>query len=112
VGGYVDEGETYKEAAHRELKEELGIAGVELNEVTKYYSEGDHVIDGEQFKRFNTIYTGTYDGEVNPDPEEVSDVKWIAPADFEVWIERAPDELTNGSINAYNHLKSAKRNAD
>lgn len=109
VGGYVDEGETYYEAAYRELKEELGIDGVELNEVTTYYSEGDHVLNGEQFKRFNTIYTTTYDGNILPDPEEVSDVIWITPADFEAWVERSPADLTSGSINAYKHLKSASQ---
>jgi isopentenyldiphosphate isomerase len=71
---------------------------VELQEITKYYSEGEHLQNKNQFKRFNTIYTGTYDGEFTLDPEEVSDVKWITPADFEEWIERSPDDLTNGAI--------------
>jgi isopentenyl-diphosphate delta-isomerase type 1 len=109
VGGHVDEGESYDEAAYRELKEELGIEGVELQEITKYYSEGEHLQNKNQFKRFNTIYTGGYDGEFILDPEEVSEVKWISPTELEAWIERDPNELTNGAINAYKHLKSASR---
>ena len=33
VGGHVSSGETYEEAAYRELKEELGIENVELQEI-------------------------------------------------------------------------------
>ena len=37
VGGHVNSGENYEEAAYRELKEELGIENVELQEVA-YFS--------------------------------------------------------------------------
>lgn len=33
AAGHVDEGETYREAAERELREELGISGLELEEI-------------------------------------------------------------------------------
>lgn len=40
VGGHVNSGEEYEEAVYRELKEELGIANVELQEVA-YFSPYD-----------------------------------------------------------------------
>lgn len=102
VGGHVDVGEEYDEAAHRELKEELGIKGISLKQVRKYYAEGE---DPPHRKRFNMLYTGVYDGEVSPEPKEVSDVKWISPANLEAWIERSPDDFTKGCINAWGLLK-------
>jgi isopentenyldiphosphate isomerase len=107
VGGHVDAGEGYDEAAYREMKEEIGIENVPLREVKKYYSEGGDV---SIIKRFNMLYTGVYDGEVMPNPEEISEVKWINPADLEAWIERSPNDFTNGCINAYIHLKQSMKN--
>ncbi len=102
VGGHVDAGESYDEAAYREMKEEIGIEGIELREVKKYFSEGG---DPPSRKRFNMLYIGVYDEEVTPNPEEISEVKWISPADLEAWIQRSPDDFTIGCINAYNHVK-------
>ncbi len=109
VGGHVDERENYDEAAYRELKEELGVEGLSLSEVTKYYSEGE---DPPYRKRFNMLYTAIYDGKVIPNPEEVSEVKWIVPVDLEAWIKSSADDLTKGCINAYIKLKSSKGKAD
>ncbi len=37
VAGHVDEGETYLEAATRELAEEIGVVNTDLEEVGYYY---------------------------------------------------------------------------
>ena len=60
AGGHVDEGETYEEAAKRELKEELGIDNVGLKKVTKFYTEQDYkdII----LREFSTLYTTRFDG--------------------------------------------------
>jgi len=75
AGGHVDEGEDYKTTALRELAEEMGIEGVELNEVVIFYSEEKD--EKKVKKRFNKIFTGVYDGEVEIDNDEV-DFQWMS----------------------------------
>jgi 16S rRNA (adenine1518-N6/adenine1519-N6)-dimethyltransferase len=101
AAGHVDAGETYEEAAHRELKEEVGAEGVELKEVSKYFQEET---DKRRRKRFNTLYIGIYDGRVTPDGDEVSEVKWISPVALETWMKECPEEFTQGSIRSFEEL--------
>lgn len=103
VGGHVDAGEGYDEAAYREMQEELGITGIPLTRVLKYYVEGE---DPPHRKRFNMIYTGVYDGEVIANPEEISEVKWVSPAQLEELFKTGPEDFTQGCINAWGRLKS------
>lgn len=107
VGGHVDAGETYLEAAYREMKEEVGIEDVELTEVTKYFTE---VPANPPQRRFNMLYSALYDGVVSIDNDEVSDSKWVTLEELEAWITRAPDELTGGLIYAYEKYKEAGGN--
>jgi isopentenyl-diphosphate delta-isomerase type 1 len=95
AAGHIDEGETYEDAAIRELKEELGVTNLSLTEIGYYYQEED----GEQVrKRFNRIYVGKYDGEVTPNPEEVSEVKWISKTELNDLTEKRPEEFTQGCL--------------
>ena len=106
AAGHVDEGETYEEAAHRELKEEVGAEGVELKEIAKYFQEET---DERRRRRFNTLYTGVYDGTVIPDGDEVSDVKWISPTELESWMKERPEEFTQGSIRSFDELRKQQQ---
>ena len=101
VAGHVDEGETYREAAEREMKEEIGVTGVELTEVKKIYME-EREEHGR--KRFTTLYTGNYDGDVRPDPSEVSQVKWFSPEALKRKIELRPKDFSEGSRRCYHAL--------
>lgn len=100
VGGHVDEGESYLEAAERELEEELGVKDLPLQEITKFYTEN---IDGAKtMKRFNTLYLGNYDGEVKLNPEETSEVRWITLDELAAWMKEKPQDFTRGFIKAFN----------
>ena len=100
VGGHVDEGESYLEAAVRELNEEMGIKGIPLQEITKFYTEN---INGTKtMKRFSTLYLGNYDGEINPNPEETSEVRWIALDELATWMKEKPEDFAHGFITAFN----------
>lgn len=94
VAGHVDEGESYLEAAKREMEEEIGVHGIELKELKKIYSEE---IEENKRKRFTTLYTAVYDGEVHPDFDEVSEVKWILPEELRRELKDNSEKFTEGS---------------
>src|SRR3989344_4790249 len=96
AAGHVDEGEDYSTAAYRELKEELGVSGVSLREVARYYME--ETDEKESKKRFNALYVGTYNDEIVLDKKEVSEVRWIKIDELLAWIKRQPEDFTQGFI--------------
>ncbi|MBN2433948.1 MAG: NUDIX domain-containing protein [Spirochaetes bacterium] len=71
VGGHLMEGESYPDAAIREMKEELDIEGVELEELYGYVLRNS--IETEFITTFRTVY----DGEINPDPGEISEGRFF-----------------------------------
>ena len=99
VGGHVDEGESYLEAAMRELDEELGITSIPFQEAAKFYTKN---ADGEKMiKRFNTLYLGNYDGGIKFNPEETSEVSWITLDELATWMKEKPQDFTRGFITAF-----------
>lgn len=99
AGGHVDEGEDYKTAASRELAEEMGIEGIELSEVATFYSEEKD--EDKTKKRFNKIFTGIYDGEVNIDNDEVADFQWVSIDGLSERMSQSPDDFPEGFIEAF-----------
>ena len=68
-------GESYKVAAERRLKEEMGFS-TPLKQAFKFiykakYDEiwGEHELD--------TVFIGNYKGEIKPNPEDVDSYKWV-----------------------------------
>ena len=105
AAGHVEEGETYEIAADRELKEETGVSGVVLKKIGSFKSQ--EIDEADKIKnRFNTMYVGTYDGDVNLDPDEVSETRWIAPAELEVWMEKSPNDFTEGFLLSFRKFVS------
>lgn len=95
--GHVDVGETYEEAALREMKEEVGIVGVEVEPVGKFF----FVEDTESDRKFNMVFSALYDGEVIIDPKEVSECKWVSLEDLKHWIKKSPEEFTSGALEGF-----------
>ena len=106
AAGHVDEGEEYLEAAKRELEEEVGITGVELTEVGRFYQD-KIADDGKIKKRFNVLYKAEYNGDVNFDENEVSEVRWIKLDELENWMNDQPRDFTQGFIESYELYKSS-----
>lgn len=65
VGGHVDTGETYTEAARRELEEELGIVTAEPDFLYKYFHS-----NGFESEMVST-YTCIWDGEIHLNRDEI-----------------------------------------
>ncbi|HUA13038.1 MAG TPA: NUDIX domain-containing protein [Candidatus Sulfotelmatobacter sp.] len=100
AGGHVDEGDSYEEAAERELKEEMGISDVPLEKLTKYFAVET---DDPPYvkKRFNMLFEGKYSGKVIIDDEEVSNYKWVSINELKTWVEKSPADFPEGFKQAF-----------
>lgn len=94
AGGVVTAGERMEPSARRELAEELGISGVPLQSFGTFYAEG--VVKGEGYRVWGGLFCCHYQGPLQLQAEEVSEVHWMSLAEI---AERA-DEFTPDSLLA------------
>lgn len=82
VGGHVQAGESYEEAAIREFREELGASSplTHLGKV-EFASESG-------MKKFITVFSAVFNGPFTPNPEEVERVAFFSQAEITSMIER------------------------
>ena len=66
--GHVSKGESYTEAAYRELNEEMGVIGITLEQKTTF------IVYDEKETEMITLFTGTYDGQFNFSKDEVESI--------------------------------------
>ena len=97
AAGYVDENESYAEAARRELSEELGIKHLKLREIGYYYAES---FDGQHhFKRFNRVYRGFTDQKPTKlQASELSEVRWYGVDEIKNLIKQQPATVSDGLV--------------
>lgn len=93
ASGHVDEGETWDQAAHREMNEEIGIT-------TKLKLIGDSKVSidsgDNKIRQFIRVYEGIIDSSTNIsiDTNEVSETKWYDITKLKTEIEQNPDNFT------------------
>lgn len=86
------DGETYKDAAIRRLKEELGI-DVELNHKFFFIYKAN-VGDGLWEHELDHVFVGNYEGEFSLNPDEVSEVRYIAQDQLDKEMAAHPEKFT------------------
>jgi isopentenyldiphosphate isomerase len=101
VCGNVDSGETYKEAANRELKEELSIE-CELRFLGKGFVEFEE--KGMKLKYFFSIFLGRYDGEVRLN-DELVEIQRLRFEEVNEKINKNPNLFTPGFVSGFNFIK-------
>jgi isopentenyl-diphosphate delta-isomerase len=77
------ENETYIDAAHRRLNEELGIKS-NLIEVFKFIYRDKDVVSGLVEHELDCVFKGIYNGDIIKNPDEVKDIKWISVENLKV----------------------------
>jgi len=75
IAGFIDVGESAEQAAHREVKEELGIEITDL----EYFSSQTWPFPDSFMIAFKARYLR---GEVTPDLEEIEDARWFSKSDL------------------------------
>ncbi len=85
-------GETYKEAANRRLKEELGIETPIEEKFHFIYKAnvGGDLIEHER----DHVFIGDYNGDFVLDPSEVAEVRYISMENLDKEMEEHPENFT------------------
>jgi len=84
--------ESYLDAAHRRLKEELGINS-EISEKFYFIYKAD-VGQNLWEHELDHVFTGFYEGDFNLDLEEVSEVRYISMEDLDKEMKQNPEHFT------------------
>lgn len=86
------QGESYDEAVHRRLKEEMGF-DCELDQLSciVYKAKFDNGLTEHEY---DCVFRGKYEGEITPDPEEVEDFKWTYIEDLKKDMKNSPEKYT------------------
>jgi isopentenyl-diphosphate Delta-isomerase len=98
AAGHLDEGESYMEAAMREMKEEIGLTNIELKEIVTSYRTKEF---------FNGVYKAVVppNTELTVDPEEVESMHWMAVDEVDRRIREEPETFTDGFLEIWSGLR-------
>ncbi|NQV08327.1 isopentenyl-diphosphate Delta-isomerase [Candidatus Woesearchaeota archaeon] len=84
--------ETYNQAVHRRLKEEMGF-DCELKKAFCFiYNTGFH--NGLIENEYDCVFVGKSDKTPTPDPKEIMDYKWISLKELKKDIAKNPDNYS------------------
>lgn len=95
VSGHVDASETYETTAPRELMEEIGIsAKLKRVGVFKLHDQIQNGINNSFHCVFEAIVPSST--KLTPEPDEVSEVRWVSLTDLKLDIKKNPENYTPG----------------
>lgn len=84
--------ETYKQAAERRIKEELGIT-CDISEKFHFIYKAD--VGQELWEHeLDHVFVGKYEGDFQLNPDEVQEVRYISMQDLEAEIKLHPEHFT------------------
>ena len=98
-------GEGAEEAAHRRLREELGV-DCPLEEAFVFEYRATSEATGLTEHEVDHVFTGTWEGEVKVDPEEVGEVRWLDGEALEREMAEAPERFTPWFLKLWGELKT------
>lgn len=101
VGGVVGRGETYEQAALRELEEELGVRGAELRHLFM------HLYQGDANRSWIMVFDVRWDGPIVHQPEEVAWGAWMPEERLEAWAREVP--VVPDGLGVFEHWLAWKR---
>ena len=74
-------GEQLEEAVSRRLEEELGVSGIACREVGSFVYRAPFS-NGLTEYECDHVFVGSYDGPLNPDASEVSELRWMTASEL------------------------------
>jgi isopentenyl-diphosphate delta-isomerase len=85
--------EDLKQAAHRRLQEEMGF-DTSLKEVYSFIYKALDAKSGLYEHELDFIFVGYYEGDIQPDPEEVNAYQWIKLDQLYQEVAQEPEKFT------------------
>lgn len=102
VAGYLHAGESYREAAERRLREELGLR-TSLQEV------GVTSMEDEGSTKFVGLFTTTADDPEIREPDHIADIRYLPLDEIDSLVRVSPDALTGTFRHVYRYYSDAVR---
>lgn len=96
AGGIPAVGESYADAAQRELGEELGIYHQKLNSHGEFYHADEHC------RVWGSIYSLIWDGGITPQADEISQWRYLSTEDIPLFL--GTEQVTPTTLKAYHRL--------
>ena len=101
ASGHLVAGETYDQAAVRELKEELDIA-LESLPAPCFKLPASEQTEQE----FIQVYCLSWSGEIHPNQEEIERVDWFFPEEIDRWIAERPKDFVPAFLLIWQKYRS------
>ena len=86
-------GEVLEESVHRRMLEEMGF-DCDLKELFSFVYRTEFRTDLIEYE-YDHVFAGTYDGEITLNPEEASEIRWIAFADLKKELMQTPEKFSS-----------------
>ena len=86
-------GQSTLDAAHLRLQEEFGF-DTDLAERFTFIYRAPDPTSGLTEHEFDHVFTGRFDGEPRPNPDEIGDWKWVRPEELLADVKARPDAYT------------------
>ncbi len=86
-------GQSTLDAAHTRLQEEFGF-DADLTERFTFIYRAPDPTSGLTEHEFDHVFTGRFDGEPRPNPDEIGDWKWVWPEELLADVKARPDTYT------------------
>ncbi len=103
ASGHVRAGNAPRQAAKRETREELGIDAPPLEPVGTVRVEDVDVGEREIVHVFAGSLAASRAGEVNPDPGEVSEVRWLPLSEVKASVREHPERWADSFVPVFEH---------
>lgn len=105
AAGHLDAGEDYESCVIRELEEEMGITGAEVQQFAKVPASANTGWE------FIGLYLARYDGALRFPCSEVDAAQWFSMEQVEEWIAARPEDFAPGFLECWEIFQSKMKEA-
>lgn len=95
VSGHLDSGESYEQAAHREIREEMGVESADLREIARIApcqnTGWEHV----------RLFIGEHHGSLRFPCSEIQAAQWFPVPEIDAWVHHRPSDFATGFLECW-----------
>lgn len=99
VSGHLNAGESYEQAAVREIHEEMGVTCDRLVEVARILPSEN---TGWEHVR---LYTGIAIGNLRFPCSEIQAAQWFPVSEIDAWVTACPSDFATGFLECWQHIR-------